>query len=189
MKGGKLKDTTGLFDDEDDMFAETDRPKASNQAISKSLKIANLQDLASATSKTDGNQTEATGKRPWVQPHLVLRCLNSTLSHGKYANKLGVVQRLVEGGWGVELRMVESLDVVLLDQDECEPTLPKTGEPVLILAYSSSTERGSVEYVGKRGRFKEASPDGLDAVVELSLEGRNRLVSLPLACVCALIPL
>jgi hypothetical protein len=124
--------------------------------------------------KTD---EEPEKEKPWVRPGLLLSCLLADLAEGKYRHRRGVVERVVEDGWGVELRMFESLDVILLDQDDCSPVMPvKARDPVKVI-------KG--QYAGLRGSFQEFSADGKDAVIELQDGSRRRLVSVPIAHVCA----
>lgn len=176
---------TGLFDEADDepeldMFSDDTKKPA--PVPSRSLNLPNLRAMVNsqAPPKPAGEELQNTEK-PWVRPGLMLSCLNTELGGGKYTKRRGVVERIVEDGWGVELRMIESLDVLLLDQDDCSPVVPgKSGDPVIVI-------RG--QYAGLRGSFQEISADGRDAVIELQEGPRRRLISIPVANVCAYIDL
>lgn len=168
---------TGLFEDDGeeaiDMFADV----APTEPVRK-VNLPNLKALVDSQTPRD-TQPEDKSEKPWVRPGLLLKCLNSQLASGRYAQRRGIVQKVVEEGWGVELRMIDSLDVLLLDQEECSPTLPiKAGDPVLVI-------RG--QYAGSKAGFQEISADGKDAVIELGEGPRRRLVSVPLASVCTFI--
>lgn len=164
---------TGLFDDDEDgMFAETDAPIKTPVPIVRNMKLPNLQEI---TAHSEATQESSTEEKPWLQPGLLVKCLNSSLSNGKYFQKIGVVQKVVEDGWGAHVVMADSLDVILLDQDDCGTTLPSVKEHVRIV-------KGT--YLNKRAVYQESSPDGRDAIVQLTDE-RGRNVSLPKSHVCA----
>lgn len=145
----------------------------------KPLALSNLQSIIQ-TGPSAPSSAESGGDRPWLQLNLVVKCMNGDLGDGKYSGKLGVVQRLIEDGFGGELRMVDSLDVIVLDQDECRPTLPALGAPVLIVAG---------EYAGGRGIFEALGPTGKDAVVKIEVpkSHQGRTLTLSLAQVCSIV--
>lgn len=163
---------TGLFDDEDDMFAETDAPVKTTAPIVRNVKLPNLQEMATQSEVT---KPEASEEKPWLQLGLIVKCLNGSLSNGKYMQKIGIVQKLVEDGWGAQVQMIDSQDILVLDEEDCGTTLPMAKEPVQIV-------KGP--YLRKRAVYQEPSPDGRDAIVKLTDE-RGRIVSLPKSHICA----
>jgi hypothetical protein len=165
-----------IFEQDDDEQVETGNQPAVAQT-KKPLALSNLQSII----QTSPTAPSAGGERPWLQLNLIVKCMNGDLGDGKYSGKLGVVQRLVEGGFGGELRMVDSLDVIVLDQDECRPTLPAIGALVLIVAG---------EYAGGRGSFEALGLTGKDAVVKIEApkSHQGRTLTLPLAEVCNFLP-
>ncbi len=158
---------TELFEDdeEDDMFKEA--PKVETRPV----KLPNLQSILEDQIKSAAEFQEDVEK-PWLRQNLLVKCVNMQLASGKYYKRVGRIDRLVEGGWGAEVTMLNSQDILLLDQEDCETTLPKIGGPVLVV---------SGQYVGSSGAFVELSPDGKDAVVEI----QRRRVALPLGSFCA----
>jgi hypothetical protein len=165
---------TGLFDVEDDMFAETDAPeKTITIPLVRNAHLPNIQKIAAQS--VAAQPEKSTGEIPWLQTGLIVKCLNNTLSDGKYFQRSGVVQRVVADGWGAHIQMVDSHDVLLLDQDDCGSTLPAVNDSIRIV-------KGV--YLNRRALYIEPSPDGCDAIVELSDE-RGRIVSVPKSHVCA----
>lgn len=155
---------TGLFDDDEP--ASGPAPAAGPPAV----RLPSLQPpAATPAAAPDG----APGEVPWLAAGLIVRCLNQSLSAGRYAARIGVVQRVVEGGWGAELRMVDSQDVIVVDQEECGTTVPKPGAGARVVAGP---------YAGQRATFAGLSPGGRDAEVELAA---GRQVCLPLAHICS----
>lgn len=165
---------TGLFDEEDDMFAETNAPaKTTTVPLVRNVHLPNIQQIA--TQSVAAQPEKNTGEIPWLQSGLIVKCLNTALSNGKYLQKTGVVQKVVEDGWGAHVQMFDSQDVLLLDQDDCGTTLPMAKDPIRIV-------KGP--HINRRAFYQEPSPDGRDAIVELT-EERGRIVSMPKSHVCA----
>lgn len=171
MKPTVLK-ATGLFEDDDDMFGEEYSKKSAVQQ-----KVTSLPNMTEIIQKQQQQQDTPLEEVPWIREGLLVACNNAELSSGLYMRKTGCIQRVVEDGWGAEIRMLESQDIILLDQDDCRPVVKRVvGEELLVV---------QGPYRGRLVRYKEASPDGRDAVVELREAGRDRIVSLPLGHLCS----
>lgn len=162
-----------IFEQDDEGETANNVPQPKKNILSNLNSI--IQTAPSSTAEADDSE------KPWFQLNLVIKCMNGELGDGKYSGQLGVVQRLIEGGFGGEIRMVDSLDVIALDQDDCRPTLPSLGAAVKIVAGS---------YAGGRGVFEAMGPTGKDVVVQVeepkSLRGRT--LALPLSDVCNFLP-
>ena len=74
----------------------------------------------------------------WVQPGLVVKVMNKQLAGGQYYKRKGVVRRVVQL-FEAELEMIDSGDVLKIDQQELETVLPKAGGTVLVV---NGTGRG-----------------------------------------------
>lgn len=116
---------TGLFEDDD----QTEEPQQNSTKITSAKPTVKLQNLTTIVQSLDIKSTgdQESDNPPWLLEGLLVTCKNEQLASGNYRNRTGVVERLVEGGYGAEIRMTDSLDVLLLDQDDCTPTIPKEG--------------------------------------------------------------
>nr|CCA18158.1 conserved hypothetical protein [Albugo laibachii Nc14] len=68
----------------------------------------------------------------WILEGIIVKVLNDEVGDGKYRNKKGVVER-VEDEFCATLRMLDTSDVLQLDQDDLETVIPKEGNRVVIL--------------------------------------------------------
>ena len=59
-------------------------------------------------------------------PGLVVRLLNHSLNNGAFFHQVGIVRRTVDV-FGGEVHM-ETGDIIVVDQEECEPVLPAVGQ-------------------------------------------------------------
>lgn len=159
-----------------DLFADSDEEQVQEpERIEKSIKLPGLQ---AALPKNEPISTE-TNEEAWLAQNLIVKCVNGTLAAGKYTNKLGVIQRVVEAGYGGEIRMIDSLDIILLDQDDCRTTLPPTGSLVRI-----------VKGTYKKGLGRLAEINQRDVVLEMEepREMRGRSLALEHDQICNFMP-
>ncbi len=117
---------------------------------------------------------------PWLQAGLLVRITNGDLEGGAYCGRAGVVRRLA-GEYAGHVQMVQgsAADVLLVDQDDCEPLLPAgalTGHPVLVV-------RGA--HRGARATIVGEQPHG-KAALDVEIEGapRGHRIALPRSHLC-----
>lgn len=73
------------------------------------------------------------GSDAWLVRGIVVRILHKKIGGGKYKGKKAVVQRVVDT-YGGELRLLDSGDVLVLDQQFLETVVPNVGGRVKVLA-------------------------------------------------------
>lgn len=83
----------------------------------------------------------------WMSPGLVVKVMNRKLADGKYYKQKGVVVRMQDKYVG-EIKMLDSGDVLRLDQEHCETVIPAVG--------------GAVRFVNGPHRGEEATLRSID---------------------------
>ena len=106
----------------------------------------------------------------WLFPHIIVRVINKKLADGKYYKAKGIVQKVIEK-YGAEIKMIDSGDLLQLDQDDLETVIPPVDDKVLIL---------NGMYSGLSAKVRSLDKKTYNATVEIS-EGnfRNQKISLP----------
>ena len=100
----------------------------------------------------------------WLASGIVVKVLAPELkAHGYYKQK-GVVERLLEDKFVGEICMIESGDVIRVDQEQLETVLPSPGGSVLVVAG---------EYKGSKGQLVSIDTSKYQALVQLA-EGGGR---------------
>uniref|UniRef100_A0A7S0WIK2 C2H2-type domain-containing protein n=1 Tax=Chlamydomonas leiostraca TaxID=1034604 RepID=A0A7S0WIK2_9CHLO len=99
---------------------------------------------------------------PWVVAGIVVKVMSKELEGHGYYKKKGVVDRVVERYVG-EVEMLDSGDVVRVDQAQLETVIPQPGGAVLFV---SGPHRGS------KGKLQEINTDKYQAKVQMS-DGRS----------------
>ncbi|XP_063901913.1 DNA/RNA-binding protein KIN17-like [Zophobas morio] len=76
----------------------------------------------------------------WLFPDIVVKVMHAELENGKYYKHKGVVLKVHEKFIG-EVRMLDSGDLLRLDQDDLETVIPRIGGKVLIVntAFAGAT--------------------------------------------------
>ena len=95
----------------------------------------------------------------WLLPGLVVRLLNHSLNNGAFFHQVGIVRRTVDV-FGGEVHM-ETGDVIVVDQEECEPVLPAVGQ-CGICVRGKWVDEGKVRVVamGKEGEVEVELEEG-----------------------------
>lgn len=78
------------------------------------------------------SDVDAEDAENWVVVGIIVKVLNGQVGEGKYRNKKGVIER-VDDEYCAMVRMLDSSDVLQLDQDDLETVIPKEGNKVVIL--------------------------------------------------------
>ncbi|RHY87827.1 hypothetical protein DYB35_001940 [Aphanomyces astaci] len=68
----------------------------------------------------------------WIQPGLVVKVMDKDVGDGAYYKQKGLVVR-VHDTYVAEVRMLESRDVLRLDQEDLETVIPLVGRPVRVV--------------------------------------------------------
>jgi hypothetical protein len=133
-----------------------------NSKIEKDRSDDDQDDATILTSKQTVQDEHDNSDGPWLIKGLLLCCKNGSLADGKYQKSIGIVENIVED-YGAELKMAETGDVILLDQDDCETVQPNVGGQVMIL-------RGL--HRGKVAKMVEVRMERREAAVEIDQRGR-----------------
>lgn len=104
-----------------------------------------------------GTTTTMENEEAWLMVGLVIRVQNAIVGEGRYRGKIGLVQQIIDT-FGAQVCMVDSGDILKLDQDDCMTVLPSENFPLLIV-------RG--EYRGTRAKLIRTNLDSKEAEVEL----------------------
>ncbi|GMI15861.1 hypothetical protein TrVE_jg5659 [Triparma verrucosa] len=87
------------------------------------------------------------GKRKdyWLRKDIVVKIKNKELADGKFYKKKGVVETVVEK-YGAEVRVKDTVDVIILDQDDLETVVgPVGGQVMIVNGYGRGEEAELVE--------------------------------------------
>jgi DNA/RNA-binding protein KIN17 len=76
----------------------------------------------------------------WITPGIIVKVLNKTLANGKYYKQKGEVQELIDR-YIAQIKMIDSGDVLRLDQSQLETVIPQIGGKLRIVngAYRGET--------------------------------------------------
>ena len=114
-----------------------------------------------ATKKTKATATTATKTDYWLADGIVVKVKHKTVGGGKYYNQKGVIEQ-VEGRYVGQIKMLQSGDVLRLDQDFLETVLPALEGRVLVL---------NGPHRGERATLKAIDVDKFCATIQLSGSG------------------
>jgi len=76
--------------------------------------------------------SESSGTEPWLAAGLVVKIMHEELAGGKYHRKKGLVEK-VHDQYTADIRMVDSKDLIRLEQEMVETVIPNVGKPVRIV--------------------------------------------------------
>lgn len=93
--------------------------------------------------KLDENEEDEV---PWICPGIVVKCMNKDIADGKYNGVKAVIKRVVDE-YIAELQVLESGDLLKLDQADLETVIPAINGPVLIVLGSYQGEHGVLQDV------------------------------------------
>ena len=121
-------------------FAQRDDEPQSVTSLGPSGAEPKVKRPALEEGTTAGREVEDARLDHWLFEDVVVKVLNKTVGNGKYYKQKGVVVRLVDNYVG-EIRMLDSGDILRLDQEHCETVIPNVGGKVLIVngAYRGQT--------------------------------------------------
>lgn len=128
-----LKKAAAIFDessssDSDQNFSNLDYLKPKKLSILDDLAvevISNRKEEPRAISfypekSIEINLDEDEEEIPWIKKGLVVRIGNASLAEGKYFGLLAVIEEVIDN-FGAQVSVLKNGDVVLLDQDDCQP--------------------------------------------------------------------
>lgn len=104
----------------DDLMAEEERRKEKQQREAAAKKTERLEN--------------------WITTGIVVKIVNKKVGDGKYYKQKGVITA-VEDKFGATIKILDSGDILRLDQDDLETVIPKVGGRVKIV---NGTGRGSI---------------------------------------------
>ncbi|CAE7364949.1 Kin [Symbiodinium pilosum] len=108
------------------------------------------------------SESSSSGSEPWLTEGIIVKVMHQDLAGGKYYRKKGKVEK-VRKQFTADIRMVESRDLIRLDQEMLETVIPNLGKPVLVV-------KG--QYKGKKGQMRTVDLEGFCVAVELE-DGRD----------------
>jgi len=145
-------------DQEDDTVEEQQDPK--NDSVSVKRKASALDDIML---EEEMKKDRLNRKEFWLAEEIVVKVMNSDLADGKYYKDKGVVKKVFDNYIGL-VRMIDSGDVLKLDQSQLETVIPNIG--------------GSLKVVNGAYRGETATLISIDAdafCVQIKLETGSRM--------------
>ncbi|GLD93482.1 hypothetical protein PINS_up002074 [Pythium insidiosum] len=118
--------------------------------------------------RDDGDDEEDRRLEHWIRKGIVVKVLNKKVADGKYYKQKGEIVG-VKDKFAATVEMLESGDVLQLDQDDLETVIPKVGRQVRIV---NGIGRGQL------GSLLSINVEKFHASVEI-LTGRKRYVTSP----------
>jgi len=149
-----------------DAFAEHSTTKAKDGEKRKlsAVEQIRLEHEESKRAKTeaakpdpDSPSDSPSGADPWLSAGIVVKVMNQELAGGKYHRKKGKVEK-VRNQFSADIRMVETKDLIRLDQEMLETVIPNVGKVVLVV-------KGS--HKGKKATMRAVDFEGFCVSVEL----------------------
>ncbi|CAE7253325.1 Kin [Symbiodinium sp. KB8] len=109
------------------------------------------------------SESSSSGSEPWLTEGIIVKVMHQDLAGGKYYRKKGKVEK-VRKQFTADIRMVESRDLIRLDQEMLETVIPNLGKPVMVV-------KG--QYKGKKGHMRTVDLEAFCVTVQLE-DGRLR---------------
>ena len=133
--------------------------------------LAHLQDLAAKQAQAASDAARAGRRPPWLAAGIVVKVLAPSLKEHGYYKQKGVVTKLLPGGEVGEIEMLESGDVVRVDQAELETVVPQPGGAVLVVGGPHRGTRGTLVAIDTtrfqaQVRLRGGAADGREAWLE-----------------------
>jgi DNA/RNA-binding protein KIN17 len=101
--------------------------------------------IADNSTNADSKEKVESSDFPWIKPGIIVKVLNSSLAGGKYMNRKGKIIRCI-GDYVAEIQLLDSSDVIRLDQVHLQTSVPPVGDLVLVL---KGDDRGAMALVEK----------------------------------------
>lgn len=133
-----------LFESSSSDEDEKKNKNKESQSISKEI----------SNRKEGGNNFISADESPWIKVGLQVVIKNEELSRGRYHNKIGIIEKVQENGFGAIIKVNE--DLILLDQDDCLPSINGVGYGEEILIISGKHKDKFIRYLGMEKSGKEA---------------------------------
>lgn len=108
------------------------------------------------------SESSSSGSEPWLTEGIIVKVMHQDLAGGKYYRKKGKVEK-VRKQFTADIRMVESRDLIRLDQEMLETVIPNLGKPVMVV-------KG--QYKGKKGHMRTVDLEAFCVTVQLE-DGRD----------------
>eukprot|EP01116_Phalansterium_solitarium_P022759 TRINITY_DN7635_c0_g1_i2.p3 TRINITY_DN7635_c0_g1~~TRINITY_DN7635_c0_g1_i2.p3 ORF type:complete len:184 (+),score=38.00 TRINITY_DN7635_c0_g1_i2:1102-1653(+) len=122
---------------------EADKAFDSHELDSKKPRRSYADSLKEIMREEELKKERINRKPYWIAENIVVKVMNKGLADGKYYKQKGVVSKVIEKYIGV-VKMIESRDVLKIDQDQLETVLPNIGGRVLILNGAHRGEEASL---------------------------------------------
>ncbi|OWM70060.1 KIN17-like protein [Punica granatum] len=121
------------------VFDEAENERANKRKKDEKSSRSALEELMKEEEKA---KERSNRKNYWLCEGIVVKVMNKKLADGKYYKQKGVVRKVIDKYTG-EIGMLESKDVLKVDQEELETVIPQIGGLVRIVngAYRGSTAR------------------------------------------------
>jgi DNA/RNA-binding protein KIN17 len=146
------------------MLQEEKRKQRERERLEKEKKEREMEmekERKETTKKAKATATTATKTDYWLADGIVVKVKHKTVGGGKYYNQKGVIEQ-VEGRYVGQIKMLQSGDVLRLDQDFLETVLPALEGRVLVL---------NGPHRGERATLKAIDIDKFCATIQLSGSG------------------
>ncbi|KAK2078997.1 hypothetical protein QBZ16_002687 [Prototheca wickerhamii] len=82
--------------------------------------------------------------RPWLAPGITVKVMSKALQEHGYYKQKGIVSRVLDDFVG-EIEMLDSGDIIRVDQEELETVIPAPGGRVLVVAGEQRGAKGTLE--------------------------------------------
>jgi DNA/RNA-binding protein KIN17 len=126
--------------------SSNDKPPTESQPMSqddsKKRKLSNMEQIVQEEQEKKRAKYE---KFIWLKPDIVVKIMHKSLSDGQYYKLKGIVNKV--DGSVAEIEMIDSGDVLRVDQDYLETVIPQIGNDVRILKGEFRGYRGTLEDV------------------------------------------
>ena len=109
---------------------------------------------------------EEPGEIPWIIEGIVVKVIDQNVGRGKYYNKKAAIKK-VHGEYIAEIKMVDSGDIMKIDQANLETVVPSIGGQVLLLIG---------KYRGKKGIMRGLHIDEYKGSIEVS---KDKVLKIP----------
>lgn len=121
----------------DEHFAEEPKKK---EVVMKKRKMSALEEIMMNQEKTKEMRRRTEW---WIAEGLIVKVMNKKLADGKYYKEKGVIEKVVDKFVGV-IKMLQSGDILKLDQSQLETVIPNIGGKVRIVNGAYRDEVGSL---------------------------------------------
>merc|ERR1712194_611883 len=106
----------------------------------KAREAAKRRRVEPSSSSEDGSS------EPWLAAGLVVKVMHDELAGGKYHRKKGLVEK-VHDQYTADIRMVDSKDLIRLEQEMLETLIPNVGKPVRVVKGTHKGARATMRAV------------------------------------------